>query len=145
MRTFARGVRFRGIAPLPRNAGERNSDQALSTLLPAEGSDPEASWLTCAEYRMNLRATIFCAQKKLCKRTSHVTPTVADPTSAPAAASQCLPAASITALASAPPLACGHTKRPRSKRFENRQSPSPSNHLDVYYPRENICTSWNCP
>src|SRR5208282_6183508 len=51
----------------------------LSTLPPGEGSDPEASWLTCAEYRMNLRATIFSAQKKLCKRTSRVTPPVADP------------------------------------------------------------------
>ena len=48
---------------------------------------------------MNLRAAIFSAQKKLCKRTSRVTPTVADPTSAPAAASQCPPAASITVLA----------------------------------------------
>ena len=76
---------------------------ALSTLPRAAGSDPEASSLTCAEYRMDFRFTISSAQKKLCKRTSHVTPTVADPTSAPVAASQCLPAASITALASTKP------------------------------------------
>src|SRR5271169_4867316 len=33
------------VAPAPR----------LSTLPPEEDSDPEASWLPCAEYRMNLR------------------------------------------------------------------------------------------
>ena len=76
---------------------------ALSTLPPGAGSDPEASWLTCAEYRINLRATIFSAQKKLCKSTSLVTPTVAGPRCVPAAANQCLPAASITAPASTKP------------------------------------------
>src|ERR1035437_6928548 len=57
------------VAPAPR----------LSTLPPEEDSDPEASWLPCAEYRMNLRAAIRSAQKKLCKRTSRVTPTVRRP------------------------------------------------------------------
>src|SRR5271156_2793049 len=45
------------VAPAPRP----------STLPPEEDSDPEASWLPCAEYRMNLRAAIRSAQKKLCK------------------------------------------------------------------------------
>ena len=57
-------------------------------------------------------------------------PTAAPPC-APDAANRCLPAASITALASAQPChssACGHTKRPRSSRLANRQSPSPSHH-----------------
>src|SRR6202162_2540604 len=87
------------VAPAPR----------LSMLPPEEDSDPEASWLPCAEYRMNLRAAIRSAQKKLCKRTSHVTPTAADPTSAPVAANRCLLTTSITAPASTkpsrPPLA----------------------------------------
>src|SRR5450759_2655358 len=43
------------VAPAPR----------LSMLPPEEDSDPEASWLPCAEYRMNLRAAIRSAQKKL--------------------------------------------------------------------------------
>src|SRR5438132_51469 len=45
---------------------------------------------------------------------------------------QSMPSSSIDncarVSATVPLLACGHTKRPRSKRFENRQSPSPSNH-----------------
>src|SRR5450759_2995706 len=96
------------VAPAPR----------LSTLPPEEDLDPEASWLPCAEYRMNLRAAIFSAQKKLCKRTSRVTPTVADPTSAPAAASQCPPAASITVLAL--------TRRFRSPPAATRTVPAPT-------------------
>src|ERR1017187_9815755 len=36
---------------------------ALSMPPRGEGSDPEASRLTCAEYRINLRATILSAQK----------------------------------------------------------------------------------
>src|ERR1017187_9877613 len=101
------------VAPAPR----------LSMLPPEEDSDPEASWLPCAEYRMNLCTTIRSAQKKLCKRTSRVTPTVADPTSAPAAASQYLPATSITALASArrfrsPPAATRNVPAPTASRID---------------------------
>src|ERR1019366_8186769 len=101
------------VAPAPR----------LATLPPAAGSNPEASWLPCAEYRMNLCTTIRSAQKKLCKRTSRVTPTVADPTSAPAAASQYLPATSITALASArrfrsPPAATRNVPAPTASRID---------------------------
>src|ERR1017187_1951134 len=112
-RSRARATAVAHVAPAPR----------LATLPPAAGSNPEASWLPCAEYRMNLCTTIRSAQKKLCKRTSRVTPTVADPTSAPAAASQYLPATSITALASArrfrsPPAATRNVPAPTASRID---------------------------
>ena len=59
--------------------------------------------LTCAEYRMNARVLIPVCAKKVVQRISPVTPTAAAPTSAPAAANRCLPAASITAPASTKP------------------------------------------
>src|SRR5438445_12816911 len=66
-------------------------------------SDREALPLTCAEYRMNSRCHDLLRAKKLCKRTSRVTPITVDPRCAPAAANQCPPAASITAPGSAKP------------------------------------------
>src|SRR5208282_6547768 len=68
-----------------------------------EHSDRGAPPLTCAEYRMKARVFIPVRAKKVVQRISLVTPTAAAPTSAPAAASRCLPAASITAPASAKP------------------------------------------
>ncbi len=52
---------------------------------------------------MNARVLIPVRAKTVVQRISPVTPTAADPTSAPAAANRCLPAASITAPASAKP------------------------------------------
>ena len=63
----------------------------------------ERSPLTCAEYRMNSRVLIPVRAKKVVQRILRVTPTTAAPRCAPAAANQCLPAASITAPASAKP------------------------------------------
>src|SRR5438045_3067881 len=77
------------------------SGSALAMHLQEERSDREALPLTCAEYRMNSRCHDLLRAKKLCKRTSRVTPITAGPRCAPAAANQCPPAASITALPSA--------------------------------------------
>src|SRR5260370_21880788 len=52
---------------------------------------------------MNAHVFIPVRAKKVGQRISQVTPTTAAPTSVPAAASRCLPAASTTALASAKP------------------------------------------
>ena len=73
-------------------------------MLPQEGrSDREAKPLTYAEYRMNSHVLIPVRAKKVVQRISQVTPTTAAPRCAPAAANRCLPATSITALASAKP------------------------------------------
>ena len=80
---------------------------------------------------MNARVFIPVRAKKVVQRISPVTPTAAAPTSVPAAANRCLPAASITAPASTKPCRSplgGQTKRPRSSRFANKHNPSPSYH-----------------
>src|SRR6202007_1311185 len=67
------------------------------------GSDRGARSPPCAEYRMNSRFLIRADTKKVVERISQVTPTTAAPTCAPVVANRCLPATSITALASAKP------------------------------------------
>ena len=53
----------------------------------------------------------------------------------PSGLRQSMPSSSIDSCArvseTLPLSACGHTNRPRSSRFENRQSPSPSNHKQL--------------
>src|SRR5206468_8240205 len=91
-------------AYLPWKATARVAPGPALAVLRQEGrSDQEAPPSTCAEYRMNSPLRIHVRAKKVVERISWVTPTTAVPTSAPAAANRCLPAASITALASEKP------------------------------------------
>ena len=72
---------------------------------------------------------------------------------------QSIPSSSIESCArvseTLPLSACGHTNRPRSSRFENRQSPSPSNHNSLIksprrsrkaktWPESGACSSAVC-
>jgi hypothetical protein len=66
-------------------------------------SDRGAQSPPCAEYRTNSHLRIPVHAKKVVQSIWPVTPTTAAPRCAPAVANQCLPAASITALASATP------------------------------------------
>src|SRR5207237_1086820 len=102
---------------------------ALSTLPREERSDPEAPRPTCAEYRMNSRCHDLLRAKTVVQK-NRARYTDSCGSQVRSGRRQSMPSSSIDNCArvrqTAPLVACGHTKRPRSNRLANRHNPSPS-------------------